>query len=967
MSQGIGRLIHPTYTHSSICWANSERPRRAGPALGAADTLVSKRPQPLFPPTLQPQWMEPRVRRPLSVTYRPPAYVKENSLKTQWLGWSLAHVDRAQAGARPLCSWSRQIAAIATSWTPRAPAAAAADTAGDPPFSSSRRGGGGGGLAWSLPLQPFQKHVYYPLASCPEGPDAPAAGAASVASHAPSAAWGPLPFFQFRPRLETVDWRRLSAIDVDKVAGAVDVLTLQENIMNITFCKLEDEKCPHCQSGVDPVLLKLIRLAQLTIEYLMHSQEFLTSQLHGLEERLRQSLGDCEQGKRLIAKQAGDIKLLREECKRRKKMISTQQLMIEAKASYYQCHFCDKAFMNRAFLQSHIQRRHPEDFHLECKTKSQTDKLQKEVDMLKEQLQLTRSQLEAAQHAHAVRFSKEYEMHKTKEEDFLKLFDRWKEEEKEKLVDEMEKVKEMFMKEFKELTSKNTALEYQLSEIQKSNMQIKSNIGTLKDAREFKEDRAAPPQDFQSVMQLLDSQESKWTARVQALHQDHKKEKGRLLSHIEKLRTSMIDDLNASNVFYKKRMEELGQKLQEQQELILTQRQQIKEFTSKPLHSAGEPKGNHLTWQAFESKPAAPAVLTPQTADIKSSLAVAHEQAFSTHVLEPIEELSEEEKGRESEQKLSNNKTNVRKALKTNPFLTKEIRTILEQNLVEKLETLGINADIRGIPTDHLNRVMRTVESARHERERQVPNMQQIREFLEHQISCKIEERTVHSSDKYSVSQMDTLSAGEVPKAVQLPSRNRQLVRQRPVFTETMAVSKIKKNTVEDHLPRKSSSTSTPPFSSEEESDDDSFVQAYVSSELLPVQSSRSNQTGFGKTAVRSDTDWTDGSDVQDPDVFPKPTGTSIKALTGKVEKIGSPHRNMNKPAGAVNTTEVFMIQDELQEDLKCADVDDDDWDISSIEEEKSLGKKAGKEQKDPPGVKKESNCTQVPNAWGVP
>ena len=51
-------------------------------------------------------------------------------------------------------------------------------------------------------------------------------------------------------------------------------------------------------------------------------------------------------------------------------------------------------------------------------------------------------------------------MQKTKEEEFLKLFDRWKEEEKEKLVGEMEKVKEMFMKEFKELTSKNSALEY---------------------------------------------------------------------------------------------------------------------------------------------------------------------------------------------------------------------------------------------------------------------------------------------------------------------------------------------------------------------------------------------------------------------------------------------------------------------------------------------------------------------------
>nr|XP_025859415.1 zinc finger protein DZIP1 isoform X1 [Vulpes vulpes]XP_025859416.1 zinc finger protein DZIP1 isoform X2 [Vulpes vulpes] len=782
------------------------------------------------------------------------------------------------------------------------------------------------------------------------------------------AASGPLPFFQFRPRLESVDWRRLSAIDVDKVAGAVDVLTLQENIMNITFCKLEDEKCPHCQSGVDPVLLKLIRLAQLTIEYLLHSQEFLTSQLHHLEERLRLSLEEGEQSRALLTKQAGEIKLLKEECKRRKKMISTQQLMMEAKASYYQCHFCDKAFMNQAFLQSHIQRRHPEDSHLEYKKKAQTDKLQSEIDMLKEQLQLTKSQLEAAQHAHAVRFSKEYEMQKTKEEEFLKLFDRWKEEEKEKLVSEMEKVKEMFMKEFKELTSKNSALEYQLSEIQKSNMQIKSNIGTLKDAHEFKEERPQYPQDFQSVMQLLDSQESKWTARVQVLHQEHKKEKGRLLSHIEKLRNSMIDDLNASNTFYKKRIEELGQRLQEQNELIIMQKQQIKEFTSKPLNSVSEPKGNPLTWQTSESKPTAPALpmsaSATQTLDAKPNLTMAHEQSFSSHILEPIEELSEEEKGRETEQKL-NNKIHLRKALKSNPSLTKEIRRVLEQSLLEKLETLGINADIRGIPSDHFGRVLRMVESARHEQERQIPNIQQIREFLEHEVSCKIEERTLLSLDKYSASQMDTLSTGEIPKAKQLLPRSRPLIRQRPVFTDRTSAPKIKKNTVEDHFPRKSSTITTPPFSSEEELDAADFLQARASPDLLPVQSSKSNKSGFGKNIVKSDTDWTEGSEIEDSDISPKPTGTSIKTLTEKVEKTVSNHRNVNKPVGGINVAEAF-IKKELKEELKCADVDDDDWDISSLEEDKSLGKKTGQEQKEPLPVKNESNSTQVPNAWGA-
>lgn len=37
----------------------------------------------------------------------------------------------------------------------------------------------------------------------------------------------------------------------------------------------------------------------------------------------------------------------------------------------------------------------------------------------------------------------------------------------------------------------------------------------------------------------------------------------------------MMDDLSADNIFYKRRIEELGQKVQEQNELILSQRQQV--------------------------------------------------------------------------------------------------------------------------------------------------------------------------------------------------------------------------------------------------------------------------------------------------------------------------------------------------------------------------------------------------------
>lgn len=41
----------------------------------------------------------------------------------------------------------------------------------------------------------------------------------------------------------------------------------------------------------------------------------------------------------------------------------------------------------------------------------------------------------------------------------LKKFDKWKAEEKETFEEEMKKVKEMFMKELKELTDKNSSLD----------------------------------------------------------------------------------------------------------------------------------------------------------------------------------------------------------------------------------------------------------------------------------------------------------------------------------------------------------------------------------------------------------------------------------------------------------------------------------------------------------------------------
>ncbi|KAM9205244.1 cilium assembly protein DZIP1 [Mergus octosetaceus] len=787
--------------------------------------------------------------------------------------------------------------------------------------------------------------------------------------YCPAAAVGgaePPPFaaFQFRGRLEGPDWRRLSAVDVGRVCREGDVAALQEHLEHVTFCSAERERCPHCQAPADPLLLKLLRLAQLCTEYLLHSQEYLSAQLRGLEDALREALAQRDRLGEEVARRAQEVKGLKEECRRRKKMIGTQQMMLEARASYHQCQLCEKAFMNYSFLQSHMQRRHPEESQIaEQKRKAKTDKLQDEIDKLKEQLQLTKSQLEAEQQANMVRFSKECEQQKSKEEEILQSFHKWKEEEKAKLADEIEKVKEMFMKELKELSSRNSTLENQLLALQTSNMQQKSNLGTLKDSQEFAEEKSQSPQDYYKVVKLLEKQESKWTSRIQALRQDHETEKSLLLSQIEKLKSSVREDLNKNNTFYKRRIEELGQRLQEQNDLIITQKKQIKELSTKSVASFKSCDANTTVERLEESK---------------SSLPVMHEQAPLVHMLEPIEELSEEEKENEkSDRKTGRSNQQLINALKTDPSLTKELRVVLEQALEEKLESLGIKAGVRGIPSDRLNKILRAIESAREHKRKQEPDMQQIREYLERQVSFRIEEksscnRTVSSphlppegKQKFSQS---AISSSSVPqKPVRRSSTAVRPAEQRTAITENTSTPKSGK-LFGSGSSRKTSSITTPPFSSEEEADEDDIKQLYISSELLGKQSKTSTSKGNASQMAsdKSDMDGAEESEIEETETPTKTSkGTVIQKLTEQVEKSLSNHGNKSKPAGGINVAQAFIKKEEVQEP-KFTEVDEDDWDISSIEEDFLLMKNDSG-QKALTAQKNEANAASVVHAWGLP
>ncbi|KAM6446479.1 cilium assembly protein DZIP1 isoform 6-T6 [Liasis olivaceus] len=709
---------------------------------------------------------------------------------------------------------------------------------------------------------------------------------AAAASPPPGAA---LPPFQFRPRHDGPDWRRLSAVEVDRVAAEVDVAALQEHLEHVTFCNAGRERCPHCQGPADPLLLKLLRLAQLSLEYLLHSQDYLSAQLRAGQELLRAADAHRDLLAKDVARGAQQIRLLKEECKRRKKMIGTQQMMLQAGTTYHQCQFCDKAFMNYSFLHSHLQRRHSEEPLTDQKKKSQTDKLQEEINQLKEQLELTRSQLEAEQHAHIAKLSKEYEERRSKEEEIRQLFHKWKEEEKEKLVSELEKVKEMFIKEFKELTAKNSELENHLLEVQKSNQHLKSNLGTLKDTYELTEEKHQTAMDHHNIMQLLEKQEAKWSSKVQALQEEHENEK----HQIEKLASKKpVENLKSSEV--------------------------------KASAQNVQPKSSPSSVREIEKQ-------VPKT---------------------------------------GKNKSHIINTLKSDPSLTKELRTVLEQTLAEKLESLGIKSGVHGIPSDHLNRVLISVESAREERKKQLPDIQHIREQLERQVSFRVAERSSCSrllsiphlspEAKQRAAHLGTSLSTILSKPVKRSSIAKRSPMQRTLPAENTSTPKIKKSMLKDEISRKPPSTVTPPFSSEEEVEEDDIMQSYISPELSLHKASKCNsKDNLSRFANQSDVNF------PEDEVELKPSRSSlIQNEMDEMEKFLLSQRKESKQIGGTNGVSASIQM--CVQGIKFTGVEDeDDWDLSSLEDEKLL---KDEKNKNVSGVEKnDPYAISIIHGWGNP
>lgn len=88
--------------------------------------------------------------------------------------------------------------------------------------------------------------------------------------------------FFFQQRRGHLNLRGFAGVDLEKMIREVDVDLLQLHIENITFCNLREEDLRYM---TDPQVIKLFKIAQLTIEYLLYSQDTLVTNLNDLSKK----------------------------------------------------------------------------------------------------------------------------------------------------------------------------------------------------------------------------------------------------------------------------------------------------------------------------------------------------------------------------------------------------------------------------------------------------------------------------------------------------------------------------------------------------------------------------------------------------------------------------------------------------------------------------------------------------------
>ncbi|XP_043287467.1 uncharacterized protein [Venturia canescens] len=187
-----------------------------------------------------------------------------------------------------------------------------------------------------------------------------------------------------------VDWNRIGSIDIDRVIGERDFSTIDDNVNNVVDYCLESE---YDVKILDSNFVKLFRLAQLAVEYLLYCKQYLDHSVVILKEELRSKQNENSELRDELCAKEKSIKELRDKLKERSRIIETK--LSDSHGEAHKCPECPKTFVSALFMNAHLSRRHPNVSRVSLSSpaheqyRAETEKLHNEIKSLKERLNLT--------------------------------------------------------------------------------------------------------------------------------------------------------------------------------------------------------------------------------------------------------------------------------------------------------------------------------------------------------------------------------------------------------------------------------------------------------------------------------------------------------------------------------------------------------------------------------------------------
>lgn len=349
--------------------------------------------------------------------------------------------------------------------------------------------------------------------------------------------------FSFGRRQENVDWRMLASVDVDRIQRDMDVKTLQDNIMHITFCNIEAELGMQ-GFGYDTNFIKMFKLAQLIIEYLLHSQQFLSASLDSENRTLKESMEVAQKAKEELEERKEAYKKLKKQCQKQKQWIAEYQLLIRAGASgQHKCPCCAKSFVSHEYVISHVTRKHVEyasqmngmgSFATSVKsvaavsvetkhgmTEQEKTDLEQELERIKERLQKTEMELQEEKkltESQRNRLSAEYQG----VDELRLMFEKWKQEEKAEQQQEMAEFKRSYQQDLMRMQSERDEYSQKVDALQNQLRHRISMVGSIRDEDET--DSPVKPNGNQMSEQLITQLEDRVTQMHAETQQNLQKE-----------------------------------------------------------------------------------------------------------------------------------------------------------------------------------------------------------------------------------------------------------------------------------------------------------------------------------------------------------------------------------------------------------------------------------------------------------